>query len=70
MLNLTLTSGISINDTWDFVKEKTWFSRNGWAGEQVVFYKTENGLNKALIDEVETYITKNQSKISANNRVQ
>lgn len=35
-------------DVWANINEKTWFAGNNWAGEQIVFYKTKNGLEKAI----------------------
>jgi hypothetical protein len=30
------------------INDKTWFSEDNWAGEQLVFYKTKNGLEKCI----------------------
>lgn len=49
LLNLILSSfNKPKSEIWEFLKEKTWFSSNSWAGEQIVFYETSNGLEKAI----------------------
>jgi len=44
----TLTSSNIAPKTWDYITEKTWFSRNGFAGEQIVFYESVNGVKRAI----------------------
>jgi hypothetical protein len=45
---VTLTSSNIAPKTWNSIAEKTWFSRNGFAGEQIVFYESVNGLKRAI----------------------
>lgn len=45
---VTLTSSNIAPKTWNYIAEKTWFSRNGFAGEQIVFYESVNGVKRAI----------------------
>jgi|GEM_PF-3941897 len=47
-LLLTLTSGNLTPKTWNYIAEKTWISENGFAGEQIVFYESVNGIKRAI----------------------
>lgn len=44
----TLTSANITPNTWNCIAEKTWFSSNGFAGEQIVFYESVNGIKRAI----------------------
>lgn len=45
---VTLTSSNFKPKTWNYIAEKTWFSSNGFAGEQLIFYESVNGLKRAI----------------------
>ena len=44
----TLTLANITPNTWSCIAEKTWFSSNGFAGEQIVFYESVNGVKRAI----------------------
>lgn len=45
---VTLTSSNITPKTWNYITGRTWFSRNGFAGEQIVFFESVNGLKRAI----------------------
>lgn len=45
---VTLTSSNFEPKTWNYIAEKTWFSSSGFAGEQLIFYESVNGIKRAI----------------------